>query len=506
VSSAPGAEPAGRDLADDLVAALAACLPLVLFVLTEHRLAGAAGFPLDDSWIHLHFARNIAEGAGFSYNPGVPMAGSTAPLWTLLLAAGVAVFGSSIAVAKAMGTIVSLAAVIVVRRAAKAWGAARPAALTAAIGLGWTAGMAWGALSGMEVTLAALLVAAALLAHARGRDGATAFFAALAALARPEALVLLPLLALARPMTARRLALLATVAGLVLAPAVAFSLATVGSAVPATAGAKVEGGLLGWVSGVREPARLTWLSRPITFVGAWAQWLWTTDWLLPVALVPALALAWRRGGRALGVPALALVVHPVAMALLAPYRDPAFQEGRYSIHLLPIAFVVLAVALGPRLTRAGGLLLGVYLALAVTALVPAASRYGWAVQNINAMQVSLGRWVDAHVPPGGVIAVNDIGAIAYLSRREVIDLVGLVSPGVLPYRRRGEAGIARYLVERCPGHVIVFPAWFPELTARRDLLEPIHRVRLERNTVAGADEMVVYRLLRCERSAGAVLP
>ena len=44
---------------------------------------GVAAFPLDDSWIHLHFARNLAEGAGFAYNPGVPVAGSTAPLWTL---------------------------------------------------------------------------------------------------------------------------------------------------------------------------------------------------------------------------------------------------------------------------------------------------------------------------------------------------------------------------------------------------------------------------------------
>ena len=70
-------------------------------------------------------------------------------------------------------------------------------------------------------------------------------------------------------------------------------------------------------------------------------------------------------------------------------------------------------------------------------------------------------------------------------------------PEVIRYRREGEVGVIRYLVERCPGHVIVFPAWFPRMTARRDLLEPIYRVRLGRNTVAGADEMVVYRLVRC---------
>lgn len=498
MSAAPGADaPGGEGFRDDLVVAFAALPPLVLFVLTEHRLAGAAGFPLDDSWIHLHFARNIAEGLGFAYNPGTPVAGSTAPLWTLLLALGVVALGPSLAVAKALGIAAAAAAAIVLRHAALAWGASRGGALGAAVGLGWTGAMAWGALSGMEVTLAALLVAAALLTHARGRETWTALFAALAALARPEAVILIPLLAFAGPRPVRRVLLFTAIAAVVLAPAVLFSLATVGRLVPATAAAKVGGGLLGWLSGIREPAHTTWIARPWAFLGGWVGWLATTNWLLPFALAPALVLVWRCAGRALGVPALALVLHPLAMALLAPYRDPAFQEGRYSIHLLPLAFLVAAVALGPRLTWPRAVLLGVYLALALVALPAAASRYGWAVQNINAMQVHLGRWVDQHLPRRETIAVNDIGAIAYVSRREVLDLMGLVTPDILAYRRAGEAGVMRYLVERCPGHVIVFPAWFPQMTARRDLLEPVYRVRLEHNTVAGADEMVVYRLLRC---------
>jgi hypothetical protein len=45
--------------------------------------------------------------------------------------------------------------------------------------------------------------------------------------------------------------------------------------------------------------------------------------------------------------------------------------------------------------------------------------------------------------------------------------------------------------------VIIFPAWFPRLAASRETLQPIYRVHLERNEVAGAAEMVVYRLLRC---------
>ncbi len=49
---------------------------------------GAAwtSFPLDDSWIHLVYARNLAAFQGFAYNPGQLEAGFTSPLWTLLVA------------------------------------------------------------------------------------------------------------------------------------------------------------------------------------------------------------------------------------------------------------------------------------------------------------------------------------------------------------------------------------------------------------------------------------
>src|SRR5512137_2272584 len=44
-----------------------------------------AGYPLDDAWIHQTYARNWAETGQLAYVVGLPSAGSTAPLWTLLL-------------------------------------------------------------------------------------------------------------------------------------------------------------------------------------------------------------------------------------------------------------------------------------------------------------------------------------------------------------------------------------------------------------------------------------
>ena len=46
------------------------------------------GFPLDDAWIHQTYARNLVERGEWSFMPGQPSAGSTAPAWSLLLAVG----------------------------------------------------------------------------------------------------------------------------------------------------------------------------------------------------------------------------------------------------------------------------------------------------------------------------------------------------------------------------------------------------------------------------------
>jgi arabinofuranosyltransferase len=490
-----GGWPRGRR--DDVLLGLAAAIPLALFLARERAIAGVPGLPLDDAWIHLHFARNLAEGAGFAYNPGVPVAGSTAPLWTLVLGAGAFVAGPTLVMAKIVGVVCLLTAAWLTRRAALAWGATPPMALAAGVALAWTGGLAWGALSGMEVTLAAALVAGALLAHARDSTTGTALLAGLAVLARPEAAILAPALALARPIGARRLAVFGLVVAAVVSPAVAFNLATLGTPLPATAVAKIEGGLLGWLGGMPEPAARTWLWRPARFVGEWVGWLVTTHPAL-AALVPvALGVAAARQGRALAVAGAALLAHPVAMALLAPYRGPGFQEGRYSIHLLPLAMVLLAVAAGTLGARPRRLAAVAYLAVALLTLPAAAERYAWAVQNINAMQVHLGRWVEARLPAEARLALNDIGAIAFFSRRPVIDLMGLVTPEIVPFRREGEAGVIRYVAATCPDYVIIFPDWFPRLAARDDLLEPLHRVRLDRPEVSGGPEMVVYRLRRC---------
>ena len=479
------------------------------FLLRERQLAGVMGFPLDDAWIHFQFARNLAAGEGFAYNPGVPVSGSTAPLWTLLLGALFRLVGAEPLLAKAAGIAGALAAAGLAARLALAWTADRSAAALAGVLTALAGPLLWGALSGMEVTLAAALVTGGVLAHAAGRDAGAAVLLALAVLARPESALVFVLVWASGSWSRRRASVFALALAVIVGPWIAFNLATTGSPLPSPAAAKIEGGVFGLLSGQRVAWWDNFALRPGRFFGEWVKWLDSVNALLPFMIPPGLWLLWRQGGRRLLFPAAALVLHPLAMALLAPYRGPGFQEGRYSIQLLPLAAAVASMPLAAlmswgaassappsvawRLPRAfaAGLVIA-----ALAGLWPAATQYGWGVQNIEAMQVPLGHWVAANTPRDARLALNDVGAIAFLSRREVVDVMGLVTPDILPYRRDGELGVLRYLEGvACPDYLIVFPGWFPRLTAMEERFTPVHRVRLARNTVAGAAEMVVYETI-----------
>ncbi|HEY4593007.1 MAG TPA: hypothetical protein VIJ61_11410, partial [Thermoanaerobaculia bacterium] len=138
-----------------LLAGLVACLRY--FLAEVARLKGGLGFPLDDSWIHLQFARNLAHGAGLVYNPGEFVTGSTAPLWTALLAVLFPLPGSVLLWTQLLGVALYLAGIDATWRLSRELGLGEGlSALAAALTLA-TSWLVWSALSGMEIPLFILL-------------------------------------------------------------------------------------------------------------------------------------------------------------------------------------------------------------------------------------------------------------------------------------------------------------------------------------------------------------
>src|SRR5687767_10568851 len=177
---------------------LAALLVAIGYIAVELRLLGRLGLPLDDGWIHLQFARNLASGHGLSYNPGELVAGSTAPLWTALLSILFLLPGNVLVWTKLLGVAFYLACIAATGRLARELGVRRGlAALAAATTLAvhW---LVWSALSGMETVLFTWLTLTGLVRHLRERRDAAALplafpLFALAALARPEGFLLIGL-------------------------------------------------------------------------------------------------------------------------------------------------------------------------------------------------------------------------------------------------------------------------------------------------------------------------
>jgi hypothetical protein len=434
------------------------------------------GYITDDTFIHLQYARNLAEGHGPVFNPGERVYGSTSPLWVGLLAAAIALGMDGLAAARALGALATLGSIalmfLLLRRTVRA------PALRAAGTLAW-AGHAWmlrWSLSGMEAPLAVALVLAGFVAFTadgdRGpRAGLTGTLWALASLTRPEGAFLLllwglVLLAGARDREGRARFLAGALGPLALHGGwLLFARLYYGVAWPQTLAAKTAG-----ASGAAYHAENLW--RQARIVGA-------TDGLLAAVLLVAL-IALARGGawtRRPAAGAAALLPWAWVMGLPALYALRGVPVlSRYLLPALPVlGWLAWRAAdrwwtgegASPARARRAGLLAWTLALLVLaqngavyrTQVLPHVRSFSPALEG---SLVAWGRWFDRHAAPDAVIATPDIGAIGYYGRRRVVDLAGLVTPAMVPFLARAEpeSTVARfdfasfsrpdYLVDRAP--------------------------------------------------------
>ena len=149
---------------DELLVLGAAALFSVAIYLAASALIFRVGFPLDDSWIHQTYARNLALHGEWSFREGVPSAGSTAPLWSALLGIGFWLDLAPLAWAYLLGAaaLFGLAWVseLGIRRAVDTY---RPRLPWVGLFMAFEWHMVWAAASGMETLLHALLVTGVLV-------------------------------------------------------------------------------------------------------------------------------------------------------------------------------------------------------------------------------------------------------------------------------------------------------------------------------------------------------
>lgn len=529
MSTPPGLAPRLARL--PLVTALALC---GLYFLAELHTLGALGYPLDDSYIHLQFARELAAGNGLAYNPGELVTGSSSPLWTALLSLGFLVPGLSLLWPQLLGVLGLLATVAGARRLLGQLGAEPFYQHGGALLVATTPWLLWSALSGMEVLLFAALILWTLAFAAAEEEGGTAagglaapLLAALAALARPEGLLLLALVFLCRICRLERdedgaprlaaaapegLARGALLAFLLVAPLFAFNFAVGGSPWPTTLAAKT-------VADDSFLPNARYLSTALTA-------LWDGGGpLLLLAGAGALVLAGRAQGTCRSLlPSLFCFGLPFAYSLLASAKapPPVGNFGRYLFPLLPLLAVLAQLGLEPALRPfRGGLHLGrrrlpvPTLVLAVLVLVQLGTafrglqRYAQNLRDVADSDVAAARWLADRLPAEALIATQDIGAIKLLLPNRILDLTGIATPGILPALRGDDAvyweqRLLDYLAGEKPDLMVAFANSYPGIARGRiGNFQPVASFKLERNITMAGDELVVLRTPWC-RFPGAL--
>jgi hypothetical protein len=422
----------------------------------------------DDTFIHMQFAKNLLAGHGFSFNAGEPTYGATSPLWVLLIAlTGLAVPGSSAtpldpaaisplaAIAKAWGFLSLLGAILLLYRLGRRLGWSSRQALLAPFFLAANAWVARWTGSGMETPLAIFLVVASLDALARtvleNRSGWPAgIFLGLAILARPECVLLAFLAAVAvgaNATTRRRLIGLVGGALLAAGPWLLTAWAWFHRILPNTSAAKAGafGDLELATSALRTSLRI----------------LLATD-ALPIGLaIMGLALA---GPEALRKQSperrafwIALSAWPLAL-LFGLAMGGVQVVSRYLLPALPSLALLGTASMAwggaylrpPLRSLAWTALVVLYLAqsafLTIRYNVPHAVRH---TAGLRSSLAAYGVWARRETPPGTLFALPDIGAFGYYADRPVLDLFGLVTPGMarVAVRAGYDAVVDRLLYE-----------------------------------------------------------
>ena len=449
------------------------------------------GFPLDDTWIHLTYARTLAEHGEWAFRLGERSAGSTAPLWTLLLSIGFLLHLAPSIWTFFLGwvvlTLVGILAESIARKNIEAYKPRIPWVGLVFV-LAWH--LTWSAVSGMETLLHGLLalsVLGALLSSSR-RYLDLGLLAGLSVWVRPDGLTLLgPILFTAflneKTWNSRGQAMFKTLVGFgsLFLVYLLFNLLLSGNPMPNTFYAK------------QAEYEAFWQAKPLSDR--------LIEYLLPIlaspflVLIPGGIMCLVKSVREKNWGATSGFIWVVGYIGIYFARLPAYQHGRYIIPALTILYLwgmlgmiefITSEKANKRIVFLWSVLTG---ALCLVFAFIAARQNAHDVYWIESEMVLTAQWVQENVAPDALLAVHDIGALGYFVPNPILDLAGLITPEVVPFIR-DEDRLHKYLDDNSADYLIVFVTDYPNLTSNRI---PVFIAGLEFDPVGIENDMKVYQ-------------
>lgn len=427
------------------------------------------GIILEDALITWRYAEQLAQGAGFTFNTGERVLGTTTPILAVLLAAATIVTGAALlpTVAVTLMILCGAATGWFVYRTLRTAGFTHAVSLIATATLMLHADLAWSTVGGMETPLVLMLMAMSLFASLAERYYLSAMSCALLPFVRPDAVIWVVLIGLhAMWYGKKRIIRPAFVAAaLALAGAVALT-SYFGSPLTHSVAAKrtvgAAGGELSWHL-LQE--WFNWIvgASGVNPFGGRIERVAIYPWAGVIAIGSALLL--RRSTTRRLWP---LVAFPPALAIaFLISRAPHFLW--YLVPYTACLCVLGGIGIGhlyeARWPTAGVLTRAVILAVVVLTLASFAhtmrSTIDWHWKNQrNEWQVrrAIGEWMRTNTAPESSVLMEAIGYQGTHSKRRVIDLAGLISPRVVDLRRESRsnaAAFAKILREFTPDYIVL---------------------------------------------------
>ena len=441
------------------------------YFLAVSALTYRVGFPLDDAWIHLTYARNFALHGEWAFRLGEGSAGSTSPLWTALLSIGflirLAPYVWTFLLGWVMLSVMAIQAENIARSVLTSYRTRIPW-VGLFIALAWH--LTWSATSGMETLLHGLiiLVVLGMLMEDSRRYLTLGLLTGLSIWVRPDGLTLLgPILMTAffqnETYKSRGSALLKIFIGfgILFFFYLLFNLALSGSPMPNTFYAK-QAEYAAYLHSMTLVERLT-------------------DYVLPLiaspflVLLPGLFLWIYKIIREKNWGALAGLIWALGYIGIYFMRLPAYQHGRYIIPAFPILYLwgmlgMMEFVTSPKANqRVAFLWQGLVIIMVLSFQWAGAKQNAQDVVFVETQMVNTAQWVNDNFPPDAVLGAHDIGAIGYFTQNPILDLAGLVTPDVVPFIR-DENRLGEYLNTANAEYLVSFPGWYPQLVAGRSRL------------------------------------
>lgn len=390
---------------------------------------------IDDAYITFRYARNLANGLGFVYNPGERVMGTSTPLFTLLLSAAAYLQVPLTSAAFYLGILSDGAIIFLMWE----WGRSLSSELSGVV-MGVIYALApfsiLAAISGMETSFYTLLLVLTFsLFLGRQYRGAT-IVAAVAALTRPEGFLVLAAIYVSLTLINREIPWNHLLIGVgILLPWLAFASFYFGLPIPNSVIAKLIvyppdpvplkslGEIINQISNPFLAATLS----PIIYMSLGATGIW---------------IALRRDIRVLPM-VLWMLLNIAFFSFPNRYLFPW-----YALPLLPffLFFVILAITnllsrLAIQLTislskaiyyAVAVLLLCSVMGLAILATVANVKGEEYGFAHRESVYACLGRQLYFQ-DPQLVVSSAEIGALGYSFEGKILDLTGLVTPSVLTY-------------------------------------------------------------------------